>query len=381
MYINQNVANEIYQEAGPDRLTRANNYVRQKRVSIENIYYENSNNFSITAEVEGHYDDYKVKVVVKNGELEQSVCECEDYHTHYAACKHIVATLLEVDGNPKYNENQQGKKTREKHTEFKDLINTFYEDEMKLINSLEQKQTRLLDTNIKLVPKLLFINYNKELKIEFKIGTNKQLYKLKDLIEFYENMKKKVSYRYGNKLEFIHEETYFEEGAKPILEFILKHAEMLQYMKHNMSNQYRYYGKTLNVSNITLNSSGLDEVFDLLKGQEILIEQSYCTNIIKLTEENPDIKFKLEKINEKEYSLKCNLNSHSDYEILEGKQYTYFLTQEKLYRCKENYQETTLKILEIFRRNYTTEIKFSKEELSSFFSIILPKASRLYHIR
>ena len=103
MYINQHVANEVYKEAGPARLLRAKDYVKQKKVDIQNIYYENSDNFSVTAQVEGNYDDYDVKVVVKNGELEQSVCECEDYYNHYAACKHIVATLLEVDGNPKYH--------------------------------------------------------------------------------------------------------------------------------------------------------------------------------------------------------------------------------------------------------------------------------------
>ena len=81
--------------------------------------------------------------MVKNGELQQSKCECEDYYTHYAACKHIVATLLEVDGNPKYHELEYTKK--EKYTDFRDLINTFYEEEMKLMEEPEEKSTKPLD--------------------------------------------------------------------------------------------------------------------------------------------------------------------------------------------------------------------------------------------
>lgn len=374
MYINQDIANEIYKEAGPDRLARATSYVKDKRVSIENIYYENSNNFSVTAEVEGKDDDYKVKISVKDGELEKTTCECQDYYNHYAACKHIVATLLEVDGNPKYNTVQYTKKAKEKYTEFKDLINTFYEEEMKLMDEPEAKMVKSLDTNIKIVPKLIYTSYNKELKIEFKMGTKKQFYKLKDMLEFYDHMMNKDVYQYGAKLEFLHEESAFEESSRPILEFVLKYAEIMKHMNSNSNSMYRYFGKNLNVSSIALNYTALDEVFELLKGQEVLIEQSYFTNTIQFVDELPDIKFDLEKVNKEEYCLRCNIESHNDYEIIQGRQYVYFLTKEKLYRLKKDYKETTLKLLEVFKRNYTTEIRFSKDELSKFFSIVLPKA-------
>ena len=101
MYINQRIVREIYEEAGIERLSRAKRYVKERKVDIEEISYEDRNNFWICAEVEGNYDYYTVKVCVKNGELEQAECECEDYHKHYSACKHIVAVLLEIDGNPK----------------------------------------------------------------------------------------------------------------------------------------------------------------------------------------------------------------------------------------------------------------------------------------
>ena len=373
MYINQQVANEIYKEAGEDRLYRAKKYVKEKRVHIEKTSYEDRNNFSIFAEVEGNYGNYKVKISVKNGELEQTKCECEDYHTHYAACKHIVASLLEIDGNPKYNSNSYTKKTR-KYTDFKDLLNTFYEDEMKLINEPEENKENALDINVNIIPKLIYNIYSNELSVEFKIGTKKQLYKLKDITEFYDNMMNKITYKYGAKLEFIHEEASFLEEAKPILRFILKHAETIKYVNSNANSRYRYFGKVLNSNNIILTNTAIDELFEILKGQEVLMEQLYNSELITFIDEEPDIKFKLEKTGESEYSLNCNIESHNDYEIIQGKEYVYFLYKSRLYRCTNKYQETTLKLLDAYKRNYTTKMRFSKEEIPNFFSIILPKA-------
>lgn len=373
MYINQRIVREIYEEAGIERLSRAKRYVKERKVDIEEISYEDRNNFWICAEVEGNYDYYTVKVCVKNGELEQAECECEDYHKHYSACKHIVAVLLEIDGNPKYNENNYTQKAK-KYTEFKDLLNTFYEDQMKLIDKTEETIEDLLDTNVNIVPKLVYDNYSNQLSVEFKIGNKKQLYKLKDITEFYDNMMNKETYRYGTKLKLIHEEASFEEEAKPLLKFILKHAETIKYVNSSANSRYRYFGKVLNSDSIILKNTALDELFEILQGKEVIIEQSNNLGKVTLIDEKPDIKFKLEKTEEGEYSLNCNIESHNDYEILQGRQYVYFLYKDYLYRCTKQYKETTLKLLNAYKRNYTTKMKFSKEEIPNFFSIIIPKA-------
>lgn len=373
MYINQRIVTEMYEEAGIERLSRARRYVIEKRVDIEEILYEDRNNFYIRAEIEGNYDYYNVKIGVKNGELQQAECECEDYHKRYAACKHIVAALIEVDGNPKYNENNYTQKAK-KYSEFKDVINTFYEDEMKLIDEPEGIVEDSLDTNVNIVPKLVYDSYSNELSIEFKIGTKKQLYKLKDITDFYDKMINKKAYRYGAKLNFIHEETSFLEEAKPMLNFILKHAETIKYVNSNANSRYRYFGKVLNADSIILSNTALDELFEILKGKEIVIEQLYNSETITFIDEKPDIKFKLEKTGKDEYSLNCNIESHKDYEILQGKEYVYFLYNGYLHRCTKQYQETTLKLLDAYKRNYTTKMRFSKEEIPNFFSIIMPKA-------
>lgn len=372
MFINQTVAKELYGDAGVARLEKAKVYVKQRRVSIEHVDYDDMNNFSVESLVDGNYNKYKIHVSLRNGELDRLTCECEDYKTHYGACKHIIATILEIDGNPKYNKETYKGKSKEKYTNFSDLINTFYEDEMRLIDEPEERIISL-DKDVKLLPKIIFDKHSSEMKIEFKIGTNKQFYKLRDLVEFYNFMMNKEQYKYGAKLNIVHEEETFTSEDIPMLRFIMKHAETIKYVNNNSNSIYRYYGKVLNTGSIVLSNTIIDELFEIFKNKKVALEKEYINTEMEFVDSTPDIKFELEKINTKEYKLICNIDTYDTYEIIDGKDYTYFLMEDKLYRCNNQYKETTLKLLNVFKRNYTREIKFSKNQMPNFFSIILPK--------
>ena len=272
---------------------------------------------------------------------------------------------------PKESYNEEPKK--EKYTDFTDLINTFYDEEMKLINNEEEQEVGKFDKNVNIVPKIVYDKYSSEMKMEFKIGTKKQLYRLRDLVEFYDNMLNKTHYKYSAKLEIIHEEETFEKEDLPLLNFILKHAETIKYINNSSNSIYRYYGKVMNTGSIVLSNTILDEIFEILKNRRVALEKDYTTQEIKLIEKSPDINFELEKIDEKEYKLICNIDTYNTYEIIEGKEYTYFLMNNKLHRCSKKYKNTTLKLLEVFKRNFTREIRFNKDQISNFFSIVLPK--------
>ncbi|MCI9286705.1 MAG: DEAD/DEAH box helicase family protein [Clostridia bacterium] len=272
---------------------------------------------------------------------------------------------------PKESYNEEPKK--EKYTDFTDLINTFYNEEMKLINNEEEQEVGKLDKNVNIVPKIIYDKYSSEMKMEFKIGTKKQLYRLRDLVEFYDNMLNKTHYKYGAKLEIIHEEETFAKEDLPLLDFILKHAETIKYINNSSNSIYRYYGKVMNTGSIVLSNTILDEIFEILKNRRVALEKDYTTQEIELIEKSPDIKFELEKIDEKEYKLICDIDTYNTYEIIEGKEYTYFLMDNKLYRCSKKYKNTTLKLLDVFKRNFTREIRFNKDQISNFFSIVLPK--------
>ena len=95
-------------------------------------------------------------------------------------------------------------------------------------------------------------------------------------------------------------------------------------------------------------------------------------NEIELTEKQPKIEFKLKKISKEQYVIIPNIEIYK-VNIIKGKNYKYILDEESLYRCTKEFENSNLKLLELFRQNYITEVKLGKDELSQLFSIIVPK--------
>ena len=148
---------------------------------------------------------------------------------------------------------------------FKQIVNTFYNEELDEIDNTEEIILKNKGT-IKIEPKIIYDKFSGDMKVEFKIG-NKKMYKLKDLSEFYTRMMEKEFYKYGEKLQFVHTREMFEEQSKPLLDFILQYSEIIKYANSNSNSNYRYYGKALNDTSIILGNSGIDDLFDVLKGK------------------------------------------------------------------------------------------------------------------
>ena len=66
----------------------------------------------------------------------------------------------------------------------------------------------------------------------------------------------------------------------------------------------------------------------------------------------PNITFSIEEEGKKEYSLLPNIDVY-EYELIDGKKYIYFEQDNILYQCDENFKNTTLKLLQVFRNNFT----------------------------
>lgn len=382
MIINPEIIKELCSEAGETRKEKAQSYVRQKKVNITKVIYDDINNFEIRSKVKGNGSIYDVHIKVENKEIEDVSCDCPDYYEHYGTCKHILATAIEFNQNEGYlrifsnnSEDIQNnvsilkkyQKQEEKYRNFKQLIHTFYPVHEEENNNLKPKT---LPHTIKLEPKLIYNTYLKTLKLEVKIG-DKQLYKLRKFPEFYDRMRNKEYYSYGAKLEFTHEEDYFRKDSLPLLNFILKYAEIIKYT-NEATNSYTYYGSGIEESYITISNSGMDELFSVLEGKQVTFQKEGIENKVLFLNKTPDIKFDIEEEGKNEYKIIPNIDIY-EYEIIEGKENIYFLMENVLYKCDENFKNTTLKLLQVFRNNFTNSIIFPKEELSNLFSIVFPK--------
>ena len=384
--VNPELLEDLCYDAGITKKEKAMEYVAKKRVNITKVMYEDNKNFELKSKVSGTEGVHDVYIKVQNDELEDLKCDCSDYKKNYAACKHIVATMVEFNNNPDYIKIFTGEKTKENikinslsnlnnksekdYKLFKQLVNEFYSDNSQ--NS-EKNTSVSKNKNIKIEPKLLIDKLNTNLKLEFKIG-EQQLYKLKSLPEFYEHMLNKENCKYGLKLEFVHDKKFFEEDSLPILNYIIKYAEIIKYA-NQAADDYGYYGRHLSDTYITVSNSGFDELFEILKDKYLTFQREFSEYEVLFVDNEPNIIFELEEVNDDEYRIIPNINIY-EYNIIQGKNYVYFEYENKLYKCSKEFNETTLKLLQMYRKNFTTEIKLKKDELSTLFSVVFPKVKK-----
>ena len=130
--------------------------------------------------------------------------------------------------------------------------------------------------------------------------------------------------------------------------------------------------RTMSNEYITISNTGLDEIFEVLKNKKILFKRDAQDEEIVFEAHNPDIKFTVEQESNGDYILTPNIDVFS-YDILQGSSYIYMLTKNALYRCDKTFEETILKLLNVYRENYTPQIRFKREELPSFCSLVYPK--------
>ena len=387
MEINPNVLRELCSDAGTERMAKAISYNIAEKVNFLNIDYENSNNFEIKAMVKGT-QNYITYVLVQRGEIEDISCTCPDYVKHYGVCKHSLATVLALRDkkNLRINEkedeliqesfdainkeNIKNENNDAKYRGFKKIVTSFYNEEIDEIDYDDEEKEIQTEGKIIIEPKIIYDRFSNDMKVEFKIG-EKRLYKIKELSEFYDRMINKIFYRYGDKLQFIHAKEAFKKEYRPLLDFILKYAEIIKYANSNSNSNYRYYGKALNDTNIVLSNTGLDDLFEILKGKEVKFQKDYAEGKVEFVDGDPDIQFILNK-EKNEYTIFPNTDIFH-INILKGKQHIYILQDNKLNRITNEFRKTTFKLLKSFRQNYVTELHLKEEDLPQLFSIIIPK--------
>ena len=343
MLVDNMVLERLYQDAGEKRKEKAIDYQKAGKVRIKNVEYENSRNFEISAIVVGT-DVYRTYISIKDGIVEDVSCTCEDYYNHYGICKHSLASVIEMQKNNNYIDKYKVKEKEEKaktrnvlnlgneYRNFKQIVNSFYQEEIDGIEEGEEEEIPI-NGDINIEPTIYYDKFANDMKVEFKIG-NKRMYKIKNLSEFYTRMMNKELYKYGEKLEFIHTKSAFNEESQELLDFLMKYAEIIKYANSNSNSNYRFYGNALRKTSIILENSGIDELFEILKGRQVDFKKDTISTKIEFTQEEPNLQFELKKIADKQYEIVPNVEIYK-LSILQGKEYKYILTNDKLYRCTQ----------------------------------------------
>ena len=372
MLISNKVLKELEEYSTTQSINKAKEIAKNNKIDLTKVKYDNENNFSIHATVEDEKGTYYTYIDAQAGGINDVSCTCPTYEQYYGACKHVLASAYYFMQSSEYNKmfSDEPKKvvakddSEERFRIYRQMINTFYEQEQK------DADAKVHETgSIEIVPKLLY-NYNsKELRVEFKVGTKEKMYKIKDLVEFYNNMVQHNKAKYGMKLSFIHTKGAFSEDSQELLNFIMKYSEIIKYANESSN----FYANFMNTKNIVLSNSGLDDFFEAMKGKNAEYENEYGNQQIKFIDKEPDIIF---TINEGRYEDEFNILTNTDiydFSIFQGKNYTYFFQKNTLYKCTKEFDRTVLKMLNVFKVNFTKEIPLKKTEFADFYSLIINK--------
>ena len=199
-------------------------------------------------------------------------------------------------------------KNEEQYRIFKQIVHTFYHS-----SNEKEKEIQSKVNNLIIEPKLIYDSFKKTLRADFKIGDT-QLYKIKNLPEFFERMLNKETYKYGSKLEFVHTEEAFKEECIPLLKFVLKYAEIIKYANETVGS-YSKYMRTMSNEHITISNTGLDEIFNVLKDKKVSFKIDSDEKDILFSNSNPDIIFTIEQEENGDYVITPNIDVFS-YEVL-----------------------------------------------------------------
>lgn len=370
MIINENVLTELERYASDKLVSEAKNLGSSNELAITRVKYDDKQ-IKIYGSANIEDASYEPYIEISNGELNDVKCTCNYYKDSYGTCKHILALAYKFNQSKEFgmlfDDNKKDKKVveddKEKYRIYRQMISEFYSEEQ------TEQQVKLSGTGtLKVEPRVIFDKFEKNIKVEFKIG-NKQMYKIKSIPQFYDRMQNGEKYKYGQKLEFIHSVNAFDEASQPLINFILKYAEILKYANENNS---AYYPSVLNDEHILLTKSALDEFFEVMKNESSSYLDEYGEDKLEFVDHEPAIKFEVRELNEEDFALITNIDVY-DYTVLKGKEYLYFLKDNKLFRCSNRFENTTLKLLTAFRVNLTSEIPFKKRELADLYSLIVPE--------
>lgn len=384
MLVSNGIIEEIHQKIDDEIRDKVNSLINKDTVKIIKATYDDSENFELHSKIKDGSETHDIYVKVIKSKIAKIECSCEEFKANNGLCSHIVATVKKFDSSKEYtgifkkssDDNRLYDKANQYKT-FNQIISTFYSD-LKEKEEDSKKNVKKTDSLIGIGTKVIYNSADKELSVEFKLTDGKNYNKIKNLIDFYDCFMEGKVQKYGNKLEFKH----VRENVKPtdlkLLDFILKYAEIMKYTNESLGQQ-RYYGKVMNESEITISNTCLDELFDVLEGKYIKTKKDYNTYRMLFLDEEPEIKFILEEANKDNYKLYPNIDIRN-YDVLHGKDYIYVVIDDVIYRCQKSYKDTVLKLLDLFKNNFTKEVVFKKEDLPKLYSLVVPNIKENFEI-
>lgn len=386
MLVSKEIIEDLYQNASEEKIALAYELIQNDSIKIIKATYDNNKNFELYAKAHDQLETHDIFIKVQKNEIMDIKCTCNEFQKTYSSCGHTLATMDKFDNSTEYSgifgiqKEKNDTRLYDKSNRlkaFNQIINTFYEDLCKK-EEKTKKSDNVQNNLIELRAKVIYNTADKEMSMEFKLSDGKNSYKLRNLITFYNNFISGETHKYGQKLEFKHCREMFKPQCLKLLDFLLKYSEIMKYTNESIGQQ-RYLGKAMKEGEVIISNTCLDEMFDVFEGRYVKTKKDYTASKMLFLDEEPDIKFILEEDDEKHYKLYPNIDIFS-YTVLYGKEYLYMIIDDVMYRCSMNFKDTVLKLLDLYKDNFTKEVIFEKKDLPKLYSLVVPSIEKKLEI-
>lgn len=278
---------------------------------------------------------YPVKAIIGNdGKVVKATCNCDYYMTYPGYCKHILASLLQIN----------------------DLTN---KKSTNVLTSLLQYYKKSVSLNISITP--IFYSYKYETGVEFKIGKDNKKYFVKNIPELYDNITNNYYFKYGKELEFMHTLSAFDLKSKTILE------DLSDYLSVYQPDSKGYFdGKR----KCKIPKIMFKKLLDMFVGESIEFFFDEVHYDLIYTNEVPNIELIFE-------NNTLSLKNRKDVKLISIGRNHFFIQEGKLY-CIDNIIHSDL--IPLINTLYISSIEFNTKLYNEFFTYIYPKIKDLIKI-
>lgn len=351
---------------------------QEQKICLEDVesgYGEETN--KVMGYVSGEGRDGKkifpVRIVFSRDEIIYGECNCTECQRHYyfryyrrEYCAYLSA-LLDL-AEKAFTENHMGDATDKRA--------------MLLMRAFAQRHADNLVAgalgsakSLKLLPRI--IRKEEGLAVSFKVGAEK-LFVVKNLAEFYDNVRNSKIATYGNKTDISHHINNFTESGKRWIEYIGRIVTEEQSFQRRVIAAYGYAGRNVfKAGEAALSGWRLDEFYELMGQEGVEYEEKIGDkkrkDLLRAGEGNPKITLHIRKndISDRRTFHGIRVDCRMP-QIYQGVRAAYYIRENGFCRIQEEFMRK-IRTLAEFGTNGSLSFEVGRNNLTQFYYTVLPQ--------
>lgn len=347
----------LYNEASSGAFTGGKKRYYDNRVRNLNLCYEGGK--AVISAIVGGKADHVTRIIFdEQGGLYDYSCDCDFISSTDGPCKHVVATALAFEEkNPAASADKSAAKANATTPAALTLISDYAKKK-------NLRHPAVGESPVRLVPTLCLEDGKVFLMLQ--IGRDK-LYLIRDISDFASCMQSGALRRYGVDLTLTHRYESFDELSARLARFTV-----------GCYNEKSELGISSPAKNLLpLRGGDLDEFFDLYRGKTTAFNDGSVRGGLRLL--SPEANAAGAKLiaaqKDGGYEFSC---SPSSFKTVTGKNYTYMITDTRIFRLDSDFVNFALPALKLF--NTHRNLFVSLPDMPLFYNNVVAQVARFISI-